>query len=114
MFTSVLIFCYFSKLEITSRVVNSIAKTVVAAIFIQDFIASKWIYSSVNNAYNSGGIYVWQNCLMWFMLIFVAAYMIENIRLFLFRPVIDRSADRIEHFKSLLVDKIKVISRNFS
>ena len=31
-----------------------IASTVVAALFIQDFIGSEWIYTSINEAYAAG------------------------------------------------------------
>lgn len=99
--TSIAIFCGFSQLKVQSNTINVIAATVVAALFIQDFIASSWIYESVNNAYNDGIISLVLCCATWFTLIFLSAFIVENIRQRITRPI----TSRLEHLFDLVLDK---------
>lgn len=101
---SVVLFCGFSRLKIQSRSINVIATTVVAALFIQDYIASDWIYQSVNGAYHNGIIPVLVCCVVWFLLIFISAFILENVRLRIFRPMISRLesiADSVQNKKEI-------------
>jgi hypothetical protein len=87
---SLALFCCFSQVSLQSDKVNVVASTVVAALFIQDFIASRWIYTTINNAYNVGIVRYLINCFVFGAGIFITAFLIENLRQMIFRPVIDR------------------------
>ncbi len=92
---SVAMFSCFCQLEMRSKIINTIAATVVAALFIQDFIASSWIYESVNESYNNGPKEVLICCIVWFVVIFLSAFIVENLRQRMFRPIIARLDDVI-------------------
>lgn len=87
---SVAIFCYFSKLHIQSGIINVVASTVVAALFIQDFIASEYIYESINIAYNTGIFRFLLSSIIFMGGIFILAFCIEIIRQAVFLPIIER------------------------
>lgn len=87
---SISIFCFFSQIKIQSKIVNTIASTVVAALFIQDFIASEWIYNSINEAYHHGIKAFSSCCVIWFFLIFLIAFIVENFRQRICQPIITR------------------------
>lgn len=87
---SVCLFCCFSKLKLQSNLINKIASTVVAALFIQDFIAPKWIYATINDAYSTGLSAYLINCLTFGVCIFIVAFIIENFRQMICRPVLDK------------------------
>lgn len=95
---SIAIFCGFSQLNVQSNTVNVIASTVVAALFIQDFIASRWIYESVYEASNNGIISLVLCCAAWLVLIFLSSFIVENIRQRLCQPLISRLEGFIKSF----------------
>lgn len=88
--SSIAIFCGFCQLRVHSNAINIFAATVVGALFIQDFIAPDWIYRSVNEAYNNGIKALVVCCTVWFVLIFLSAFIIENIRRRICSPIISR------------------------
>lgn len=87
---SIALFCYFSKLQLQSRIINMIASTVVAALFIQDFIVSEWIYTSINEAYAAGIFRFLLSSIIFGVGIFVSAFCIEIIRQVIFQPFNER------------------------
>jgi surface polysaccharide O-acyltransferase-like enzyme len=91
--TSIAVFCGFSQLNVQSNIINMIASTVVAALFIQDFIASRWIYESVYDASNNGIVSLVLCCVAWFVFIFLSAFIVDNIRQKISKPIISR----VEH-----------------
>lgn len=98
---SVAMICGFSQLKMQSKFINVFAATVVAALFIQDFIASKWIYESVNEALNNGIISLVLCCTAWFVFIFLSAFIVENIRQRIFNPIISK----LEYFANLFLNR---------
>ena len=93
---SISFFCCFSKLKLQSNIINIVASTVVASIFIQDFIASEWIYMNINSAYNAGIPTYLINCLAFFLGIFIIAFLIDNFRQMICRPLIEKLISIVE------------------
>lgn len=85
---SVAFFLGFTRIKIHSLIVNSIASTVVAALFIQDFIFPQKIYALINEAYTNSVTNVVLCCILLFALIFIVAFIVENLRRTMCKPLL--------------------------
>lgn len=76
---AVSLFLFFRKCEIRSRFINTLASTVVAALFIQDVILFRPLYGYVNGLYVSEGLsaHLWLMIAALTVAVFAAAFIIE-------------------------------------
>ena len=88
---SISLFCFFKQLKLKSLVVNKIASTVVAALFVQQAIEVP-LYAYIHKGYMTNGfslsLFLFLFVVFWS--IFFAAFVIESVRKRLARPVIER------------------------
>lgn len=96
--SSVSFFLCFTKISLSNRFLNNIAKSVVAMLFIQDIFAYK-IYSNVYNSFNVGNIDLLICCSFIYCIIFISAYIIENIRINIASNIINKVQNYINEYK---------------
>ena len=101
---AVALFLFFKNISLNSGIVNSIASTVVAAIFIQDVIFYKPLYWYVNDCYISRGMgwSLWTYILALTAAVFLVSFIIEKPRKFI--------ADRISSSLSKALDRLLPIN----
>ena len=94
---SISLFCFFKQLRINSPAVNSVASTVVAALFVQQAIEAP-LYAYIHNDYMTNGF---SGKLFLFMAgvsvaIFIVAFASESLRKIIAKPIIDKLSERLD------------------
>ena len=94
---SLSLFCFFKQLKLNSLAVNTVASTVVAALFVQQAIEVP-LYAFIHTDYMTNG-FSWKLFLFLvavFFAIFIAAFLLEMIRKKLTKPLVDRLSDKLD------------------
>lgn len=99
--SSLALFLYFRRIKVQSKFINSVAKTVVAALFIQQ-IVDLWIYPYTREVYKQYGssLRLLFTILLLSISIFVLAYFVEHIR----KRVETLLFDRLKISNKLIID----------
>ncbi len=83
---SVLVFLTFKNMKIQSNAINKIARTVVAVLLIQDVVLRETMIRSLKECLVDGWLSFLSTAAIWFIFFFIAAYIIEMVRM----PLADR------------------------
>lgn len=88
---SVAMFCFFGALTIKSRIINAVSASVVGVLFLQDVIFADRLYGYIMSAYESIGANLEFVLMlsMIFVLLFLVAFVIDSVRRFCSKRIIN-------------------------
>lgn len=97
-FSAVGLLLLFKSYNFYSKTVNSVASTVVAALFIQDVIFKRQIYGFLNDLYVSDQISLrlTVSSVILFLAIFAAAFIVEYLRKLLATPIAESCSKKMD------------------
>lgn len=101
---SVLVFLFFKNIQFQSKSVNSLAKTVVAVLLIQDVVLRNIMVENLKSRLQDSYLSFLSHASLWLIFFFVVAYVIEQIR----RRIANRIIEQIIGVLPKKISKIQL------